>query len=121
MPDTISADALQMALASHSPTSQLVGECSSSINMMHLFLGHTAHSSTSVASGKSGVMKFPPHLVGLFAIGIIVFFTGLAGLLLSVLVDTDAVRLVSAALVTIGSITVVLTLLRGQDIAEHIH
>jgi hypothetical protein len=60
--------------------------------------------------------EYPRSTVVAFAGGVTLFVIGLIILLYTAMRPSDVVRLISSVIMAIGSITVVLALLRGQDI-----
>ena len=62
--------------------------------------------------------NYPHALVRWFGMGLLLFVVGLVILLANIFFHAADANAVAAALLAVGSVTVVLTLLRGQDIDE---
>lgn len=62
--------------------------------------------------------NYPKMLVRLFAIGVAIGVIGIAILLITIISNNENLKLMAAIFMAIGSITVVLALLRGQDLDE---
>lgn len=72
------------------------------------------------ALGPTAGRKYPAYLVAGFAAGLVIFGVGGALLLLTLFIRADTVRLISTALMVVGSAVAVMALLRGQDLDERL-
>lgn len=66
------------------------------------------------ASGEN----YPRYLIKAFGIGIAIFVTGIVVLLYGMVTSTSAANAAAAALLVLGSLATVLSLLRGEDIED---
>ena len=123
MPDNIIIpNAFEMAVASssYSAPSQLLNEWFASIDP-NMFVKPNASTPTSGGIGATRITVFPLSLVRLFVAGGLMFLVGLLLLLLFIFVHIETVNFLGIALLTMGSVIVALTLLRGQDVVERVH
>lgn len=61
------------------------------------------------------------RLVAVFAVGVVVFLLGLMILASTLIIKTASLPIVAAVFLVVGSVTIALALLRGQDIDGHGH
>jgi hypothetical protein len=64
------------------------------------------------------VTRRPRYLVVAFAVGLIIAAIGAVLMIPSLLLNTGIINTISTLLLAVGSATVVITLLRGQDLDE---
>lgn len=69
-------------------------------------------------AGRQPDTDYPPYLVKAFRAGSVAFAIGVIFLLATILFNSDAVRIGGATFLAVGSVTVALALLRGQDLDE---
>lgn len=62
--------------------------------------------------------NYPLYLIKAFRAGCIAFAVGAILLLITIFYDGDAIKISGAAFLALGSVTVVFTLLRGQELDE---
>jgi hypothetical protein len=74
--------------------------------------------SSRVASTQNLASEYPAWLLQTFAVGVIIFVIGLVSLLAVAFSAKEGLKLVGAVFLALGSLTVVLALLRGQDLDE---
>lgn len=72
----------------------------------------------SVSAVQSWHTEYPRSLIRLFAMGVITCFIGIVVWLSTMVIPYENSMLVGAIFFAFGSVTVVLTLLRGQDLDE---
>lgn len=80
--------------------------------------GMAARTSREDSAEKTDVPQYARYLIVAFASGLLVFLVGVALLVVCLFIKNGVVNLVSSVLLAIGSVTVALALLRGQDIDE---
>ncbi len=74
---------------------------------------------STLKTGTRGIQSAVPKLlIRIFAAGVIVSGIGVILLFCTLFAKSDQLKLIAAVILAVGSITVVLALLRGQDVDE---
>jgi hypothetical protein len=73
---------------------------------------------TGIVRAEERDGQYPSCLVKIFTVGLVISAIGMVLLLVTFFFDNAIIKIGGAVLFALGSVTVVLTLLRGQDLDE---